>query len=117
MLNFEIALAFQELADLLEFKGEDFFKIRASRRAARTIASLDKPVGQFLISKKLLHVPGIGKNIAAKIEEVLSMGKMSKLEEMRREFHPGLMEIMNLPGIGPKKGRDIVRTFKDNIFG
>lgn len=103
MLNFEIALTFQELADLLEFKGEDFFKIRAYRRAARTIACLDEPVGQLFINKKLLQVPGIGKNIAVKIEELLSNGKMSKLEEMRREFHPGLMEIMNLPGIGPKK--------------
>ncbi len=103
MLNFEIALAFQELADLLEFKGEDFFKIRAYRRAARVIACLDEPVGQLFANKKLLQVPGIGKNIASKIEELLTTGKMNKLEEMRKKFHPGLIEIMNLPGIGPKR--------------
>ncbi|MFA5383495.1 MAG: DNA polymerase/3'-5' exonuclease PolX [Eubacteriales bacterium] len=112
MLNFEIALAFQELADLLEYKGEDFFKIRAYRRAARVIACLDEPVGQLFVNKKLLQVPGIGKNIASKIEELLTTGKMNKLEEMRKGFHPGLMEIMNLPGIGPKRAGILIEQLK-----
>lgn len=103
MQNFEIARAFEELADLLELKGEDFFKIRAYRKAARVIAGLNEPVERLHESGGLAVVPGIGKNILAKVGEMIATGKMRKLEELRQEFPPGLLEIMDLPGIGPKR--------------
>ena len=103
MHNVEIAWAFYELADLLELKGEDFFKIRAYRRAAGTIAGLADPVAEMYRRKTLQNVPGIGRNILAKIGELLEKGSMDKLERVRAEFPPGLLEIMALPGIGPKK--------------
>ncbi len=101
MQNFEIALAFRELADLLEFKGEDFFKVRAYRRAAKIIAGLNEPIGQLLKEGKLAGVPGIGKNILAKIQEIVTTGSMRKLEELRLDFPASILEIMDLPGIGP----------------
>jgi len=101
--NCEVAWAFQELADLLEFKGEDFFKVRAYRRAAKTLAGLPAPVEDLYRRGELAGVPGIGKNILAKIGEMVTAGKMRKLEELRAEIPPGVLEVMNLPGIGPKR--------------
>jgi len=101
--NVEIAWAFYELADLMEFKGDDFFKIRAYRQAARVISGLDDPVEAMYFGKTLTRVPGIGKNIASKIGELVEKGKMDKLEKLRSEIPRGILEIMVLPGIGPKK--------------
>jgi DNA polymerase (family 10) len=103
MRNVEVAWIFRELADLLELKGEDFFKIRAYRNAARILNGLDKPLVEIWQEGGLAKIPGIGKNIAAKINELLSTGSMKKHEELLQEFPPGLLEIMSLPGIGPKK--------------
>lgn len=105
MQNVEIAWLFQELADLAELKGEDFFKVRAYRRAAGIIAGLDKSVVRLYEKGELIKVPGIGKNILAKVGELISTGEMRKLQQMRREITPGLLEIMGVPGIGPKRAR------------
>jgi len=112
MQNFEVALAFRELADLLEFKGEDFFKVRAYRRAAKIIAGLDEPAGQLLREGKLAGVPGIGKNILAKIWEIVTTGSMRKLTELQQEFPSSVLEIMDLPSIGPKKARVLYQHLK-----
>jgi DNA polymerase (family 10) len=101
--NVEISWAFGELADLLELKGENFFKIRAYRQAARIIAGLSDSVEEMYHNNTLGRIPGIGKNIAAKIGELAEKGKMDKLEKIRSEIPPGLLEIMCLPGIGPKR--------------
>lgn len=110
MHNVEIASAFNELADLMELKGEDFFKIRAYRQAARTIACLEEPVEEMYRKKTLPRVPGIGKNIAAKVGELVEKGKMDKLEKIRAEIPRGLLEIMALPGIGPKRAAFLYRS-------
>lgn len=103
MHNVEIARAFYELADLLEFKGDQFFKIRAYRQAARVIAGLEDPVEELYREKTLIRIPGIGKNIVSKIGELVEKGSMEKLENLRAEIPSGLLEIMALPGIGPKR--------------
>ncbi|BAF60128.1 MAG: DNA polymerase/3'-5' exonuclease PolX [Pelotomaculum sp.] len=109
MQNFEVAWIFHELADLLEFKGEDFFKIRAYRNAARVLACLEEPLEEIWKRGELAKIPGIGKNIAAKINEVLATGHLKKHEELLQEIPPGLLEIMSLPGIGPKRAGLIYR--------
>jgi DNA polymerase (family 10) len=103
--NIEVARVFDELADLLELKGEDFFKIRAYRKAARVVAGLPEPVEKIWQRGQLGKVPGIGKNIAAKISELMTTGKFQKHEDLLREIPSGLLEIMSLPGIGPKRAR------------
>ncbi|MQL53766.1 PHP domain-containing protein [Desulfofundulus thermobenzoicus] len=105
MHNMEISWAFRELADLLEFEGEDFFKIRAYRRAAKVIAGLDEPVEKLYRQGRLGKVPGIGKNILAKTGELIEKGEMAKLQELRRKWPPTIPEVMALPGIGPKRAR------------
>ncbi len=103
MRNEEVAWVFHELADLLEFKGEDFFKIRAYKKASKILAGLDEPLEEIRRRGGLAKIPGIGKNIAAKIEELLATGQLKKMEELLKEIPPGLPEIMSLPGIGPKR--------------
>lgn len=103
MRNVEIAWIFHELADLLEFKGEDFFKIRAYKKAAKVLAGLEEPLEEIRKRGGLAKIPGIGKNIAAKLNEILTTGSLQKHEDLLREIPPGLLEIMSLPGIGPKR--------------
>lgn len=103
MCNIEVAWIFYELADLLEFKGEAWFKIRAYRNAARILAGLDRPVELVWKEGALTRIPGIGRNIAAKIDEILTTGILKKHVDLLREIPPGLLEIMSLPGIGPKR--------------
>lgn len=103
MRNAEIARIFYELAELHEFRGDDFFKIRAYRNAAKVLAGLNEPVEEIKKSVDLKKIPGIGKNIAKKIEEILLTGRLQKHEELLREVPQGVIEIMSLPGIGPKR--------------
>lgn len=105
MHNVEISWAFKELADILEFLGEDFFKVRAYRRAAKIIAGLERPAEELYRQGTLGKIPGIGKNILAKIGELLTKGEMEKLNALRREVPAGILEIMALPGIGPRRAR------------
>ena len=98
-----MAWIFYELADLLEFKGENFFKIRAYRNAARVLSGLAEPLEKIGQRGEWTRVPGIGKIIAAKIDEILTTGHLNKLEKLRCEIPPGIVEIMSLPGIGPKR--------------
>jgi len=103
MKNVEIAWIFHELADLLEIKGAEYFKIRAYRNASKILAGLDEPVKEAWQGGRLDKIPGIGKNIAAKISELLTTGNLKKYQELLEEFPPGLLEIITLPGLGPKK--------------
>lgn len=94
---------FYQIADLMEFKGDDFFKIRAYRKAARAIAGLEEPVADLYNSGKLIEVPGVGKNIIAKIGELLTTGQCQLHERLKQEVPVSLLELMSLPGLGPKK--------------
>lgn len=103
MRNMEIAWVFSQLADMLEYKGGDFFKVRAYRRAARVIAGLESPVADLYNQNQLKNVPGLGKNIIAKIGELLSTGELKLLRELQNDVPSSLMELMTLPGLGPKR--------------
>lgn len=105
MRNMEIAWVFYEIADLLELKGNEFFKIRAYRRAARAIAGLDRPVKELYAGGALKDVPGLGKNIIAKIGELLDSGECRLHKELKEEIPASLAEMMSLPGLGPKRAR------------
>lgn len=103
--NMEVAWVLREIADLMELKGEDYFRVRAYHRAAREVAGLTEPVADLYKNDQLKLVRGLGKNIVAKIAELLVTGKCSRHQELRREVPPGLLEVMALPGLGPKRAR------------
>ena len=104
MKNQEIAKIFNDIADLLEIKGENPFRIRAYRRAAQNIEGLAKDVAE--ISKDdLLTVPGIGQDLAGKIEEYIRTGKLQFYEDLRKEVPVGLSALLSVPSLGPKTAK------------
>ena len=103
--NEAIADMFDTIADVLELQGDIPYRIRAYRNAARTIRDLPEPVEEYANAGKLETLPGIGKDLAAKIVEYLTTGRMSKYEEVISQVPPGLIELLHIPGLGPKRVR------------
>ena len=111
MKNQEIARIFNEIADLLEIKGENPFRIRAYRRAAQNIEGLPKSVEETP-KEELLKVPGIGQDLAGKIEEYLKTGRMQAHEELKHEIPEGLLTLLSVPGLGPKTSKLLYEKLK-----
>lgn len=103
MNNLELVAIFERIADLMEIKGELVFKVQAYRRAAESLFLMVSDANQVLRDGKLEEIPGVGKAIAGKIEELLTTGKLGFLEELEKEVPPGLLEILKVPDVGPKK--------------
>jgi DNA polymerase (family 10) len=103
MKNTAIAKVFQDMADLLELKGENVFKIRAYQRAARTFEHLPKEIEIMLQEgEDLQTIPGVGEAIAKKTIELVNTGKLRVYEELKAEFPEGITTLLEIPGIGPK---------------
>jgi DNA polymerase (family 10) len=102
MKNKELADLFEKMADILEFKGENPFKISAYRKASRILADLTQDIEEIAENGKLKDVPGIGEGMAQKIVEYLKTGKVSKFEEVKKGVSDELIAIMDIPGMGPK---------------
>ena len=102
--NAEIAAMFDQTADLLEIKGENQFRVRAYRRAARTIEGLPQSVRAMLAKEEdLSELPGIGKDLAGKIADIVSSGHFTLLDQLKRKLPGELGEMAALPGLGPKR--------------
>ena len=101
MDNRPIAQVFAEIADLLEIKGGNAFKIRAYRSASETIAAYPDPIVR-LDDKQLLDIPGIGRDLAAKIRELAATGACAYHRELLQEFPPTILDLLRLQGVGPK---------------
>jgi len=105
MKNLEIARIFNNIADLLEIKGDNSFKIRAYRRAALNLESIAEDLATISARGDLREIPGIGKDLSPKIEEYLRIGSMSYYEELRREIPESLLDLVAIQGVGPKKAK------------
>ncbi len=103
MNNHELAAIFERIADLMEIKGEIIYKTLAYRRAAENLRTLGQEVSSLRNQGQLTDIPGVGKAIAEKIEELLDTGKLEFLEKLELEVPPTLIEILQVPDIGPKK--------------
>jgi len=99
--NLAIARVFAEIGDLLEIKGENPFKIRAYRNASETVAHETRRVASLTPAERL-DLPGIGKDIAAKIGELADTGAIRYHQELLQEFPPTILDLLNLQGVGPK---------------
>ncbi|CAI8016780.1 DNA polymerase/3'-5' exonuclease PolX [Geodia barretti] len=101
--NEEIAELFEHLGMMLEMKGDSAFKIRAYQRAARTIEELSFPLDQAVADgQKLTGIPGIGKAISEKIHELVTTGQVQTFERVKSELPEGALNLLAIPGIGPK---------------
>jgi len=104
MTKAEIAGILEEIGTLLELKGENPFKVRAYRAGARVLESIEeKELAGLVANQGLEAVPGIGRALAQKIAELATTGKLAFFEELKASIEPGLVEMLQIPGLGPKK--------------
>jgi len=108
--NADIAAAFEHVADLLEYEGQNAFRIRAYRTAARTIGTLVEPLAGVRgdPNRRLTDLDGIGADLAAKIEVLLDTGRLPLLDELQARVPAVAFELMRVPGLGPKKAKSLV---------
>ncbi|MGZ5871436.1 MAG: DNA polymerase/3'-5' exonuclease PolX [Bradyrhizobium sp.] len=117
--NAEIAAMFDQAAELLEIGGENQFRVRAYRRAARVVEGLPKAAGALLKSgRDLSELPGIGKDLAGKIAGIVKTGHFDLLDTLKKKLPGELGDMAALPGLGPKRikllyDRLKVRTLSD----
>ena len=93
----------EQIAQLLELKGENPFKIRAYTNAARALESLSEPLATLVAEERLGEIEGIGKAITEKVTELVTTGKLAYYEELKASFPPGIFELFELQGLGAKK--------------
>src|SRR5512136_392698 len=103
MSNQQIAETFRRIADLMEIKDENKFKILAYRKAADSISNLGQDANKLWKQGKLTEVDGVGKAISEKIDELLTTGHLGFLEKLEAEVPPSLAEELKVPDLGPKK--------------
>jgi DNA polymerase (family 10) len=106
--NSDIADIFNEVADLLEIEGANQYRVRAYRNAARTISTLSRDVSDMVEEgEDLSELPGIGEDLAGKIEEIVETGDLKQLEEIEQRTPPALAKMLDVAGLGPKRVQTI----------
>jgi DNA polymerase (family 10) len=105
MDNPQVAETLETIGNLLDLKGENPFKVRAYHNAARAIAALPESVARLAEEKRLGEIPGIGEALEEKITQLVSTGGLAYLEDLRKEVPSGLLELIRIPSLGPKKAR------------
>jgi len=116
MNNRQLAEAFTLIADLSEIKGENVYKTLAYRKAADSLLGLGREASEYWKEGKLEDIPGVGKAISEKIDEMLSTGKLGFLEKLKKEVPTGLVEWLPVPGLGPKRAALIWKTLNITTF-
>ncbi|MFB6357246.1 MAG: DNA polymerase/3'-5' exonuclease PolX [bacterium] len=102
--NSDVVRIFEDVADLLEIQGENEFRVRAYREAARTIESLSRSLREMLEEQEdLSELDGIGDDLAEKIEEIVETGELSMLLDLKQELPEGLIDMLHVEGLGPTR--------------
>ncbi len=103
MKNQFVAEILYKIADLLDVKGEIFFKTRAYRMAAQTIEAMDEDIETISNENRLQSISGVGEALSKKIREIVETGKLEYFERLKEEIPEGLLTLLDIPGLGPKK--------------
>ena len=110
MDNASIARTLQEVADMLEIEGANPFRVRAYRNAVRTLETQTTPLAKWVEEgRDLTALQGIGKEMAGHVQELCSTGELGLHQELAARVPPGLIQVMRLPGVGPKKAMKLWR--------
>jgi DNA polymerase (family X) len=107
----QVAEILSEIGTLLELQGENPFKTRAYENAARALESLTEPLEKLVAENRLGEIKGVGEGIQKKITELVTTGKLPYYEELKASVPPGLVEMLGIPGMGPKK----VKALNDKL--
>src|SRR3954449_2432287 len=110
MRNAEIALHFDELADLYELDGAIVHRVVAYRNAAKAIRESTASIEEMTRAGTVTSVPGIGKTLEEKLRTLFDTGVIPSAEKLKAKYPPGLVEVTRLPGFGPKKARKLFDT-------
>ena len=111
MRNQEVAAILVRIADMLQIKGDNPYKIRAYRKAAESIYHLDEDITILYEKGRIREVPGIGDAVAGKIGEILKTGSCEYYERLSKEIPSGLLDMLAVPGLGHKS----VKLIYDNL--
>jgi len=112
MKNEDIARVLGEIADLLDLKEENTYRVLAYRNAERELRSTGYDIPALLAAgEPLPKMPGIGAELSAKIREICETGTSRTLEKLRKDYPPGILDLLRLPGVGPKR----VRLFYEKL--
>lgn len=103
--NILVADFFQKIAELLEIKGANPFRIRAYMKAAETAGNLKEDLGDYIQQGRLEGIVGIGHDLAEKIKEIVSTGKCGFYDELKRAIPEGVLQMLEIPTVGPKTAR------------
>ena len=110
----QIAEVFESIAQMLELKGENVFKIRAYTNAARALEIYTGDLTAAVGEGRLDEIAGVGKAIADKITELVATGQLAFFERLKAEFPPGIFEMFEVQGLGPKKLKHSGRSWKSS---
>ncbi|MBX3746329.1 MAG: DNA polymerase/3'-5' exonuclease PolX [Verrucomicrobiae bacterium] len=107
MTKDNVAAILEEIGVLLELKGENPFKTRAYHNAARTLEALTEPLERLVAENRLGELKGFGEALQTKVATLVTTGCLPYYDELKASFPPGLLDLLNLPGVGPKKARKL----------
>ena len=113
----EVAEILEEIALMLELKGENTFKIRAYQNGARSIENLEESLEVLVKNKELNKVPGIGKGLSENVTELINTGEMTYYRELKEEFPETLFDLFKVPGLGPKKIKVLYEKLEIETLG
>lgn len=117
MNNIEVAKIFQEIGTFLELKGENPFKVRAYINAASIIENLKEDISNLIEKEKLTQIKGIGIALEEKITELMATGKLKYYDDLKNSVPSGLIEMISIAGLGPKRVNIIYKKLKISSVG
>ncbi len=112
MKNKLVSDIFRQIAKILELKGDNPFRVRAYEKASQVIDGLTQDVEELAKKDRLTSIPGIGKDLADKIKEIVATGTLRQYEELKKDIPLGLLKMMEIPGLGPKTVKLIYENLK-----
>ena len=112
MENSKAAQIFKDIANILQIKGDNPFRIRAYQRAAQNIEGLSQHLEDFIKGDRLTEIPGIGKYLSDKIKEFNKTGKIKMFEDLKKSMPEGLLDLLNIPSVGPKTAKLLYEKLK-----
>ena len=112
MYNQKIADIFDSIADILEFRQDNVFKIRAYRKASRALRSMPEDIASHATAGTLTDIPGIGKELAEKINEIIATGRLKAYEKLKKDLPEGILDVMSLQGVGPRTAKLLYESLK-----
>jgi DNA polymerase (family 10) len=112
MINREVASLLDDIGEMLEILGDNPFRVRAHHRAANSIRSSAEDVSVLAREGRLDELPAVGKGLAERITELVTTGKMGFYEELKTRIPPSLLELMGVPGVGPKKAKQFYEELR-----